>query len=128
MSEVLTWLLAAIIAGGAGWGMAAVFRGIVWARRAEKLDRRRCVNLAHQHEATDALLSPPVLSPSPCICDAWLDENRVKHGLTVQRFPDGSIPGRFHYIDCPLGFALALSDSRPIELTVEKLTATRSDA
>ena len=62
------------------------------------------------------------------MCDAWLDENRTAEGLTTQRFPDDSIPGRFHYIDCPLGFALAFSDLRPIELTVEKLTATRRDA
>ncbi len=72
-------------------------------------------------------LPKPVIRVPSCMCWAWLDENRVAQGYTAVRFPDDSIPGRFHYVDCPLGLALALSDSRRASLTVKKLTATRPD-
>lgn len=38
-----------------------------------------------------------------CTCWAWLDENRIAAGRTIQRFPDDHILGRHHYVDCPLG-------------------------
>ena len=56
---------------------------------------------------------PPAGSPNPaaCMCWHWLDENRIAHGLTTERFPDDHILGRFHYVDCPLQLGPAYSGS-----------------
>jgi hypothetical protein len=82
-----------------GWDMPPVLGGILTFGLGSMFAVQLIITLTAGSGKGGSLTQPP---RRECICAAWLDENRVAHGLTTQRFPDNHILGRFHYVDCPL--------------------------